>query len=73
MLKEDMVVIFLSNMEKLLKLLKLILDLVNKKKAELNEKILLLKKMLKKFLTLLIKKITNFLKEQKTIMNCMDQ
>ena len=31
------------------------------------------KKMLKKFLILLIKKIINFLKGQKMIMNCMDQ
>ena len=42
-------------------------------KALKAKKILLLKKMPKKFLILLIKKIINFLKGQKIIMNCMDQ
>ena len=44
MLKEDMDVIFLLNMVKHLKHLKININLVNKKKEELMKKILTLKK-----------------------------
>ena len=64
---------FLIKYGKALKASKENLILVNKKKIELNEKNIVLKKMLKKSMILLIKKNTNFLRKQKTTMNYMDQ
>jgi large subunit ribosomal protein L9 len=64
---------FLIKYGKALKASKENIDIVNKKKDTLNQKNLELKKMQKKFLISSIKKITNFLKEQKSIMNCMEQ
>ena len=64
---------FLIKYGKALKASEVNINLVNKKKGDLNEKNITLKKMPKKFLILLIKKITNFLRNQKTTMNCMDQ
>ena len=64
---------FLIKYGKALKASKINIDIVNKKKAKLNEKNISLKKDAKKFMILLIKKITNFQKEQKITMNCLDQ
>ena len=51
---------FLIKYGKALKSSKINIDFVNKKKAELNEKNISLKKMPKKFMILLIKKIISF-------------
>jgi len=62
---------FLIKFGKALKASKENIDLVNKKKAELNEKNIALKKSAKKYLISLIRKIINFLKEQKIIKSYM--
>ena len=64
---------FLIKYGKALKASEVNINLVNKKKEELNEKNITLKKNAKKFMTLLIKKIINFLKGRKIMMNCTGQ
>ena len=64
---------FLIKYGKALKASKENIDLVNRKKTELNEKNLKLKKAQKKFMILLIIQIISFLKEQKKTTSYMGQ
>ena len=64
---------FLIKYGKALKASKENIDLVNKKKIELNAKNLELKKVQERFMILLITLNINLQKEQKKILNCTDQ
>ena len=64
---------FLIKYGKALKSSEVNINLVNKEKAKLSEKNIAFKKNAKKIFDIINKKIKNFLKEQKIIMNYMDQ